>query len=339
MKTQVHKPKQKRRNILLTTAMIAVLTLSQLASMAQDLKTKYANVKNLLEKMDVKYTDTNYTFKRNEDSARWELYNREIDLYESNNQLLAIINQRYDPESGGWERYDRTIKTYNDRGNLIENLHQEWHPNLKKWMNLKIKTISYNGQNEKEEILYHEWREAMGRWISTIRYHVSYNLNGEESNVLVKVYDPATNTWKKNTRYTFTYEGDMGQPTETLIERFDSFSKTWQKSGKYVLNHNLRGETTREVHITWNKSLNDWINGLQFKRTYNKNQLMSEVKQRWDYSQKIWHNALRSNFNYDDKGELSKLVEEVWSPDSVAWQVKNQYLYSDVKEIDLKKNE
>jgi len=338
MKTKAHKPRQKRRNLLLTAAMIAVLTLSQLASIAQDLKTKYADVKNLLDKMDVKYTDTNYTFKRNEDSARWELYNREIDLYESKNQLLAIINQRYDPESGEWKKYDRTIKTYNDKGNLIENLHQEWHPNLNKWVNLKIKTIVYNARNEKDEVLYHEWREAMGKWISTIRYLISYNRNGDENSILIKSYNPATDQWNNDTRYSFVYEGNFGRPKETLVDKWDDFSKTWEKSGKYLLSHNFRGKTTRETHITWNKGLQEWINGLQFKRTFNKNQLMSEIVQRWDYSQKNWHNAQRSSFEYDEKGELTRMIEQVWSPDSSAWVVKNQYLYSDLKSIELEKN-
>lgn len=340
MKTINHKSGKKRRNLLLSTAIIAVMVLSSVTSYGQEVKTKseFADVKNLFEKMEVKKADTSYTFKRDKSSDSWELYNREVELYESKQQLVAIINQRYNNESGSWENYDRTIKTYDNRGNLVENLHQEWSPAAKEWMNLKIKTITYNGANEKDEVLYHEWQQAAEKWVSTIRYLITYNRNGEKSNVLIKTYDPATNQWKESTRYTFTYDSPFSKPSEALIEKWNAFAEEWEKTGKYLLEHNPRGKTTNEVHITWNNGLDQWINGLQFKRKYSKNLLMTEIQKRWDFSEKEWNNALKSEFNYNDEGELTKLIEQTWSRDSSKWKVKNEYLYSQVKDIDLKKN-
>jgi hypothetical protein len=340
MKTINHKSGKKRSNLLLSTAIIAVMILTSITSYAQEVKTKteFADVKDLFAKMEVKKADTSYTFKRNEDSARWELYNREIELYENKQKLVAIINQRYDNETGSWENYDRTIKTYNSNGDLIENLHQEWSPAANEWMNLKIKTISYNADNEKEEVLYHEWRQAAEKWISTVRYLVAYNRNGDKSNVLIKTYDPATDQWKKSTRYTFSYNGPYSKPSEALIEKWNAFSEDWEKSGKYLLKRNFRGKTINEVHVTWNNGLDQWINGLQFKRKYSKNLLMTEIQQRWDFSEKEWHNAVKNDFNYNNEGELTKLIEKTWSKDSSAWKVKDEYLYSQIKDIDLKKN-
>lgn len=338
MKTKNHKTGKKRRHLLLSTAIIAIFIFSALSSSAQEVKSEYADTKNLFDKMDVKEADTSYTFKRNKDSARWELYNRETELYESKHKLVAIINERYDHEIDSWEKYDRTIKTYDNNGNLVENLHQEWSPEANEWMNLKIKNITYNGANKKEEVLYHEWRQAAEKWVSTVRYLITYNRNGEKSDVIIKTYDPATNQWKKSTRYSFSYDMPFTKPSEALIEKWNSFAEEWEKAGKYLLEHNARGKTTKEVHITWNDGLERWINGLQFNRKYSKNLLTTEIQKRWDFSEKEWNNAVRNDYNYDEDGELTKLIEKNWSKDSSKWKVKNEYLYSQIKNIDLKKN-
>ena len=188
-------------------------------------------------------------------------------------------------------------------------------------------------------MLYHEWRQALEKWISTVRYLITYNRNGDESNVLIKTFDPARNQWNKSLRYSFTYEDGLSDPSETLVERWNPFAEKWENRGKYLLSYDFRGNRTKEVHVTWNEAMRQWINGIEYSRKYSKNLLLSEMQRRWDYREKEWTNAILDVFNYDENGDLTKLVEKRWNADSSQWIVKNQYLYSEVLDIDLKKNQ
>ncbi len=338
MKTTNVKSKTKRslvRTLLLMFGIFAISVFTVNTASAQNLKDKLSKTENILENYEAENIDTSYTFKFNEELDKYEIYNRELKFFDSNNLLYAQINQRHIDDSK-WENYDRTIKSFDEEGKVIENLHQKWNAKLGKWVNLKIKTMTYNDQGEKTEILYHEWRQALDRWISTVRYLISYNRNGEESSVIIKTYSPASDSWDFHLRYTFEYDHTMGKPYETFVEKYDPYTNSWENRGKYLMNYDFRGNTTNEIHVNWNQSMNQWVKSIKYERDFKKDLLQNEVLLRWDFQEKEWNNAIKSIFNYDESGELVSSTEKQWNKDSAAWIVKNKYLYSDIKDIPKK---
>lgn len=292
-----------------------------------------SNSQPLFKQMKVTRSDTNYTHKWEKDSANWILFSREIKYYRDSAQLAGTLNERWNSQKGVWENYDRTIKHYNEQDNLMENLNQQWSAAREKWINLKLKTFSYDRYGNKSEVLYHEWQQAAGQWFSTIRYLIDYNLFGEEKEVLIKVYSPATDTWSNDTRYRFIYNDHIGPPDETLVESWNSFTESWDNRGKYYMHYNLRGNKVRETRSTWNQNMNRWMNGLRFLMDYDNRKLTSEIEQRWDYRGNEWNNAIRNIFSYDEEGEIKQMVQERWNRDSSAWETKNIFLHSNIKDI------
>ena len=131
MKTNVNK-NWRRRNLFLAIQ-IAVLTLAfSINGFAQDISQRISNTESLFKQMEVEMVDTNFTHKWNQDSSRWELYNREISLYKKDRLLIGMLNERWDDETKEWENFDRTVKSYDEKDKLIENLNQKWDANQDK---------------------------------------------------------------------------------------------------------------------------------------------------------------------------------------------------------------
>ena len=333
MKTQKNISNRKRRNTIFLLLSSFVLALFANMSYSQEISSHIKSTDDFFETANINEVDTNYTYKWNEDSNRWEMYNREIKFYKQNQNLLATLNQRYQTDKGTWTNYDRSLKSYSQQNNLIENLSQQWDDLSDRWVNLQLKTISYDKSGNKSEILYHQWRKAAGKWFSTVRYLMEYNDFGEKHKILIKKYNPSTDTWSNYSRYVFKYDDNMGPPDVALVEVWNSYDETWENRGKYTMDYDVRGNKTKERRATWNESLTQWINGMQLKRSYNKNLLMSEIEQRWDFRLQSWNNAIKYNFMYDEEGELSKMIEKRWKGDSAQWVEKNRFLYSEIKEL------
>src|SRR6056297_2361452 len=322
----------KRRNTVFLLLNIFALTLFANMSFAQEAVTSHIkNTDKFFENANIEDTDTNYTYKWSDNAEKWQLYNREIKYFKKDQKLLATLNQRYENEN--WVNYDRSLKSYNNNNKVIENLSQQWNDASDSWVNLQLKTISYDKSGNKSEILYHQWRKAAGKWFSTVRYLMEYNDFGEKHKILIKKYNPSTDTWSNYSRYVFKYDDNMGPPDVALVEVWNSYDETWENRGKYTMDYDVRGNKTKERRATWNESLTQWINGMQLKRSYNKNLLMSEIEQRWDFRLQSWNNAIKYNFMYDEEGELSKMIEKRWKGDSAQWVEKNRFLYSEIKEL------
>ena len=335
MKTITNKNGMKRslhKILLLAIVSIAMNLVSTTNASAQTLQNHLLKADEIINQADINKIDTNYTFKWNKDSARYELFSREMKYYNGGDNVIAVINQRK-TEDNNWQYYDRIVKSYDETGQMIESLKQKWSNKMDEWVNLQIKTINYNDFGEKSEVLYHEWRQAVERWISTTRYLITYNLHQEENNILIQTYNPSTDSWGKHLRYTFIYENNFTKPEATLVEEWDDFSQTWKNRGKYIIDYDMYGNRVEETHVNWNKSLERWMNALQYNRKYSKELLMTEILQRFNYQTKDWNNAVKHEFSYDAQGELESSVEEEWNRDSTAWIVKNKYLYSDIKEL------
>ena len=135
MKTTTNKSWRRRSMILAMQVMILTLAFT-LNGYGQDVAKRISNTESLFEQMKVHQVDTNYTHRWNEDSSRWELYNREIKLYKEKNLLIGILNERYNYEDMGWENYDRSVRSYDEKSKLIESLNQKWSPERDKWVNL-----------------------------------------------------------------------------------------------------------------------------------------------------------------------------------------------------------
>ena len=331
MKTIINKTGKKRSwpNILLLAIVSIAMTLATTNNTsAQTIKNHMLKADEIINKADIHKVDTNYTFKWNKDSARYELFSRELKYFNGGNNEIAVINQRKTGDNG-WQYYDRIVKSYNEKGQLIESLKQKWSNQINEWVNLQIKTISYTDFGEKSEVLYHEWRQAVERWISTTRYLITYNLRNEENNIMIQTYNPSTDSWNKHLRYSFIYENYFSKPDATLVEEWDDFSQTWKNRGKYLIDYDFYGNRVEETHVNWNLSLEQWVNALHYKRKYSKKQLMSEILQRYNYQNNKWNNAVKNEFEYDNSGDLVRSTEEEWNRDSMQWVVKEKYLYSD----------
>ena len=336
MKTlaKANRQSRKKRNIFLAINMMVFTLVFSSMGLAQDISQKISNTESLFEQMKVQKVDTNYTHRWDEDSSRWELYNREISLYKEKNMLIGTLNERWDDQQMVWENYNRTVRSYDEKSKLIESLHQQWSPETSKWVNLQLKTFTYDGMGNKSEILYHEWRQAVGNWYSTVRYLIDYNINGDQSEVLIKVYSPATDTWSNDTRYNFVYDNGYGPPDRALVESWNSFDEKWENRGMYNMQYDFRGNKVKESRSTLNQSMNQWVNGLRYLMDYKKDLLTSEIEQRWDYRSREWNNAIRNIFSYDQKGDVKEIVEERWDHDMDRWVTKNIFLYSDMKDME-----
>ncbi len=322
----------KRRNTVFLLLNIFALTLFANMSFAQEAVTSHIkNTDKFFENANIEDTDTNYTYKWSDNAEKWQLYNREIKYFKKDQKLLATLNQRYENEN--WVNYDRSLKSYNNNNKVIENLSQQWNDASDSWVNLQLKTTSYDKSGNKSEILYHEWRKAAGKWFSTVRYLMEYNGFGEKRRILVKKYNPAVDTWSNYSRYSFSYEDNFGPPDQALVEMWDPYTETWNNRGKYTMNYDMRGNKVKEKRSTWNEGMQKWINGMQFRRNYSKDLLMSEIEQRWDFRMNSWNNAIKYDFMYDAEGELSKMIEMKWNNDSAQWIEKGRYLYSEIKDL------
>ncbi len=335
------KEKIKRRSALLYLIAGWFLLLPAAGLMAQeDIEEQLYRRDSLIERIGKENVDTSYTYEWNQDSSRWDLFGRDLEFYRANQNLVAVLEQKWYPQKFTFQNHKRTIKSYDESGNVVESLRQSWDTTRHEWVNLRLKTITYDQQGNKSEVLHQQWRRAVGRWISTTRYLIEYNRQGEKSNIVIRSYQPETDSWSNYQRYLFRYDEGFGPPDEALVQHWNKRQKEWQKQGLYSMSYNMRGKKTVESRATWNESLSEWINGLRYEFSYKKDLKTDQILKRWDYGTKRWYNATRKRFKYNDKDELKEELTYRWNSEMDQWELKNRLLYSQKKpEIPTRKDE
>lgn len=297
----------------------------------QDIQEELFQRDSLINKIGKQNIDTSYIYQWNEDSSRWDLFGRDLEFYRENQKLLAVLEQRWQPDKLDFINNKRTIKSYGNKGQVVESLHQNWDSVRQEWVNLRLKTITYDARGNKSEILHQEWRRAVGRWVSTTRYLIEYNRMGEKSNIVIRSYNSGTDDWINYQRYLFRYNDGFGPPNEALVQNWNRATKQWEKQGLYSMRYNFRGQKTMESRATWNEGLSEWINGLRYRFSYQKKNKTGQILQRWDYSTKQWYNAEQKKFKYDEEDELKEELTFSWNDSIDQWELKNRLLYSQKK--------
>ena len=311
---------------------IALLLFLPFGLMAQqDIQEEIFQRDSLIKKIGKENIDTSYTYQWNEDSSRWDLFGRDLEFYRENQKLLAVLEQRWQPGRLDFINNKRTIKSYDNQGQVVESLQQSWDSVRQEWVNLKLKTITYDPQGNKSEILHQEWKRAVGRWVNTTRYLIEYNRQGEKSNIVIRSYQPATDNWINYQRYLFRYNDGFGPPDEALVQNWNRNRQRWERQGLYSMRYNFRGQKTMESRATWNESLSEWINGLRYHFSYQKDNKTGQILQRWDYGTKKWYNAVRKKFKYDEEDELKEELTYNWNGTTDQWELQNRLLYSKKK--------
>jgi len=297
----------------------------------QDIEEELFQRDSLINRIGKENIDTSFTYQWNEDSSRWDLFGRELEFYRENQKLLAVLQQRWQPETLDYINNKRTIKSYDNQGKVVESLQQSWDSLRQEWVNLKLKTITYDDRGNKSEILHQEWKKAVGRWINTTRYLIEYNRMGERSNIVIRTYNSGADNWTNYQRYLFRYRDGFGPPDEALVQNWNRKNNQWERQGLYTMRYNFRGQKTMESRATWNESHREWINGLRYFFTYQKDNKTAQTLQRWDYSTNQWYNAIRKNFKYDEEDELKEELTYSWNDSTDQWVLKNRLLYSQKK--------
>ena len=163
-------------------------------------------------------------------------------------------------------------------------------------------------------------------------YLISYNHDFEKSEVIVRTYAGMENTWDNYMRFSFSYRDGYGPPYEVNVETWRKPDNRWQTFGRYNLSYNHRGKVTQETRATWSESQRDWVPGVRYLMSYQRNDKTENIEQRWDYTTRRWINALRKTFTYDEEtGELSEETVYGWNRDDSEWSIRNRFLYTDIK--------
>jgi len=317
--------------VWMNVLMILILFMPAGLMAQQEIQQELFQRDSLIDRIGKENIDTSYIYQWNEDSSRWDLFGRDLEFYRENQKLLAVLEQKWQPDELVFINNKRTIKSYGDDSQVVESLQQSWDSIRQEWVNLKLKTITYDSQGNRSEILHQQWRRAVGRWISTTRYLIEYNRMGEKSNIVIRTYNSGTDDWINYQRYLFRYDDGFGPPNEALVQNWSRQTKQWQKQGLYSMRYNFRGQKTMESRATWNESLREWINGLRYQFSYQKKNKTGQILQRWDYSTKKWYNAERKKFEYNEEDELKEEFTYSWNNSTDEWELKNRLLYSQKK--------
>ncbi len=274
-------------------------------------------------------SDTLYTYKWNEGSGNWTIYQREIRKFNKRDKPMTLFLQTKDNVKDKWINSIRTSYTYDTNGNEVQELVEVWNTDFQDWLNAELKTTGYDNMGNRSEILFQEWHRPVGEWINTMRYIIKYSPNGNQNQIVILMYDGAKDSWENYRRFNMEHQSKFAPPKRVFVENWDPYSSEWKMQGRYNIRYNFRGDKTQETRSTWNQSQKNWINGLQLKWEYNKKgNLTLNTKEKWDFSQREWIKASKLTREYTEDGKLLFENEFKWNNQNQSWELLNKFRFS-----------
>ena len=270
--------------------------------------------------------DTLYTFQLDQQTNKWIFFQREIRRFNDKNLPTENYVQEWDKNSGSWTNYLRVNYTYDSYGNEIEEIKQAWDKAFDNWVNAELKTTTYKGKR-KEEILFQQWKKPSNEWFNVMKYLLQYNENGIENTITIKLYNGISKTWDNHKRFLMEFENIFLPPSTVVAESWKY--EHWETNGKYEIQYNGRGYKTLETRYTWNKSNNEWYEGIQKEMMYDKKGNQIEyIESKFNFTDKNWIKFNRNTAAYNELGYMLEKTEYVWNRDTKQWEIAGQYKFT-----------
>lgn len=133
------------------------------------------------------------------------------------------------------------------------------------------------------------------------------------------IYDTVSSSFKNNKRIAYAYDSG-GLLTESTGKTVDKSGLSWSNSQQISFKY-TGFQLFEETYKNWDKTLNDWVNFLNYKYSYESdNSLLSIFYQSWDATNSNWEYSTKDLISYDLNNKTNSVASQKWNKNLNIWE-------------------
>jgi|GEM_PF-6590113 len=248
------------------------------------------------------------------ENGEWEHFGRELNTYNSDDQLEVSYFEDYLPLTGEWQSATKMEVTYNSDGNVTEELTFSF-VNQSEWVNNNRRTYTYNAQGNVQMQVAEIWNSA-DEWQGLVRFIYSYTGTTDDvAEILVESWNGTT--WVNSRKRVYTNNAS-GTVEEVVISLWDAGTAAFVPEEKWNYTYDVEDNPQTEIVQTWQGG--QWVNSTQSLYVYDTEDILTEiVTERWNTQDETYVNDTKTIYYLNPDGTMHQFVNEVWNVTASEW--------------------
>ena len=250
-------------------------------------------------------------------------------------RLDSIVFMDYDAASGNYSNNAKNVFGWNVKRN-VSYIPYIWDASSNSYTHNKEYLYSYVNPNS-DILAEYLFRLDLGNGIEDyylLRYQ--YDSQGRLTDYFGDLYNSTSGQLEPYNNRHFVYTGNNSKPDSLYYYVYDASQSTYVMTMRVSYSFNANGILEQSIMEFWNSSTSSWELSSQITRTFNGNDITSELQQVWDASAGAWLNQTLLTYTYSTTGN-QKTIESVWQTWDAASSTWMNY-YKEVNVIDLTDN-
>ncbi len=169
-------------------------------------------------------------------------------------------------------------------------------------------------------------------------YHLrhQYDSQGRLTDYFEENYNSTSGQLEPYDNDHFVYTGNNTKPDWDYYRLYDASQSAYANYARVNYTFNSNGILEQSTLEIWNSSSSAWVLSRKMTRTFNGNDITSELQQIWDATAGAWQNQSLMTYTYSTSGNI-KTIEKVWQLWDNASSTWNNYT-KEISEIDMTDN-
>ncbi len=277
-----------------------------------------------------------------EAKSQWIKESKYDYIRDSKGNCTSLVTLGWNANLSKFENYEKEVNKFDSKNNLILKLFYLWDTDVLGWVNVNVTDNRYNANNQIISVTDSNFLDVF----SINRKDYTYDVKGNNT---LEVYTKWNFTLLKfeNIKKVENTFDNNNRKTKTVWTFWDNNLKVWLNSIYFDYTYNSNGRELSRLDFTWDNTSSSFINTQKVFHTYDlKENLTSSVFSEWDDEEEIWINTYKKASVFDisipvdqlvwpfnGEGHKSKLTQELeynWNEVSSAWEndFKSTFNYS-----------
>ncbi len=258
--------------------------------------------------------------------------------YDINENLKFLISYNWDVENAEWTPFKKYESDYDEYGHRILDSEYSYDIYERKWVGAKKREFAFDKDGHKLLELVYDWDPISNQWLNSIDLKYAYNENGNIKNSVYWVWDNSTNSWQGDNKEEFYFD-ENGNTTELFSFKWDKTLEDWVYNGKTENTYDENSNQLISSFYTWEQTDSSWFGISKVEHRFNINSKeLFRIDYRWDETENLWGEVKKETYSYDEKENL--ILTSLFNWDNVAYEwifdtdkSKTEFTYNEKGEI------
>ena len=227
-----------------------------------------------------------------------------------------------------YDNYQKDINTYDANNNLVQFIYQIWNVTTSTWQNNYTEVYSYDANNNKLSILNQNWNTTSNTWDNYYRVTFTYNTSNKLTTQLNENW--TTGSWVNFYFQTNTYDINNNL-SNNVTQQWNTTTNSWDNLNQSYYQYNASNLDTLNINQNWNGS--SWKNSERYFKRYNSgsNTLFERIWQPWDTINNVFINKSKATYTYNIFNQITSILQVSWNPsgfwEPYSWNYDGLYKY------------